>query len=198
MKPNFASTRLYVRPKKSGAVSGNTFVIENVFGIDLTVMFGSSIADYLYALESGTAGVGVAWLKSYGFFSEDYYPNHAATLESVNASAHVMRDSSDNIIGNYALDADLVLRGIPKLDANNNLYYDGDIYNANGAVTRKYGIRAFESGDATNGSTMITDGTNTVREVFHLWNTRPAWLGFAGGVADSPSATYCVFSMLPS
>ena len=107
---------------------------------DLTAMFGSTIADYAYTLESGTAGGGVAWLKSYGFFSQDYYPYHATTLESVNASAHVMRDSADNIIGNYALDPTVHLRGILKLDANNKLYYDGDEYASDGTVMRKYAI----------------------------------------------------------
>ena len=38
----------------------------------------------------------------------------------------------------YALDSDLTLRGIPKLDANNSLYYDGDTYESDGTVTRKY------------------------------------------------------------
>ena len=80
----------------------------------------------------------------------------------VKVSAHVMRDSSENIVGNYALDDDLTLRGILKLDASNNLYCDGDTYESVGTVTRKYGFRAFQSGDATDGSTMITDGTNTV------------------------------------
>ena len=61
----------------------------------------------------------------------------------------------------YALD-DVELRGIPKLDASNNLYYDGDSYAPDGTVTRKYATRAYEEGDATDGSTMITDGTNTV------------------------------------
>ena len=40
----------------------------------------------------------------------------------------------------YPLDSDLTLRGIPKLDSSNNLYYDGDVYEPNGTVTRKYGI----------------------------------------------------------
>lgn len=40
----------------------------------------------------------------------------------------------------YPLDSSLTLRGIPKLDASNNLYYDGDTYAADGTVTRKYGI----------------------------------------------------------
>jgi hypothetical protein len=61
----------------------------------------------------------------------------------------------------YPLDDSLTLRGIPKLDSSNNLYYDGDTYDANGTVTRKYGIRAYESGDESL-TDAITDGTNTV------------------------------------
>lgn len=61
----------------------------------------------------------------------------------------------------YALDSDLELRGIPKIDSNNNLYYDGDVYEADGTVTRNYGYRAYESGDELLTDT-ITDGTNTV------------------------------------
>ena len=40
----------------------------------------------------------------------------------------------------YPLDSDLTLRGIPKLDSSNNLYYDGDTYDSDGTVTRRYGI----------------------------------------------------------
>lgn len=36
----------------------------------------------------------------------------------------------------YELDANLTLRGVPKLDASNNLYYDGDEYESDGSVTR--------------------------------------------------------------
>jgi len=57
---------------------------------------------------------------------------------------------------------DVELCGISKLDANNNLYYDGDSYAPDGTVKRRYASRAYEAGDATDGSTMITDGTNTV------------------------------------
>lgn len=41
---------------------------------------------------------------------------------------------------NYPLDDSLTLRGIPKLDANNKLRYDGDTYASDGMVTRRYGI----------------------------------------------------------
>lgn len=38
---------------------------------DLTQMFGSEIADYIYSLETATAGAGVAWFRKY--FPKDYY-----------------------------------------------------------------------------------------------------------------------------
>ena len=40
----------------------------------------------------------------------------------------------------YPLDQSVILRGIPKLDADNNLYYDGDRYESTGKVTRKFGV----------------------------------------------------------
>ena len=120
--------------------SGEKVRYSNVQMIDLTQMFGSAIADYLYTLESGSSGSGIAKLKSWGFFTKDYYPYNSGDLQSVQTSAHVMRDANDNVIGNYPLDSDLVLRGIPKLDANNSLYYDGDTYRWDGSVTRRYGI----------------------------------------------------------
>lgn len=40
----------------------------------------------------------------------------------------------------YPLDSTLTLRGIPKLDDANDLYYDGDTYTPDGTVTRKYGV----------------------------------------------------------
>ena len=217
--------------------------------IDLTRMFGVTIADYISTLESGTAGAGVAWFRKY--FTSDYYEYSAQTMKSVEGlSAHkttgknlfdkyavtdgyyinssgteasssawcisdyisvpplstlyysgcpggfgtnpctVFYDKNQDFkssihissltggtisvpdgaryirlsvakadketfqleIGDeatayepytgrtYSLDSTLSLGGIPKLDANNALYYDGDIYDSTGVVTRKYGI----------------------------------------------------------
>lgn len=212
---------------------------------DLTLLFGSTIADYIYSLEQATAGAGVAWFKK--LFPKPYYAYDAGTLKSVsglvshdmvgfnqwdeeaesgrydtdngseradnawtrtknyqpcipNTTYYVKTsievrfyfyDSDKNYVGkasrtnatfttpasasyfrctwnlttynhdicinlswdgerngeyepyvkhSYALDSDLTLRGIPKLDASNNLYYDGDTYEADGTVTRRYGI----------------------------------------------------------
>ena len=232
----------------SGVTSAIDFTVENYMCFDLTAMFGSTIADYVYTLEGNTEGSGVAWLQRYGFFTKPYYPYAEASLQSVKTSSHKtigfnqwdeewergglpngvpdstvnkirsknycrcventvyygrisgtysltawFYDANNNVIGSasasnrtfttpnsacyfklafesgygtsynddvcinlswdgerdgeyepyvehtYALD-DVELRGIPKLDANNNLYYDGDTYEADGTVTRRYGI----------------------------------------------------------
>lgn len=223
--------------------------------IDLTQMFGSTIADYIYSLEQATTGAGVAWFRK--LFPKPYYAYNAGELMSVNTSAHntvgfnawdevtelgyinnstgenvasttqirgknyipvipnttyyfksptglfvYFYDSNKGYIGvhgsgtritnntitlgadvhyirvsmpsdygttynndicinlswdgerdgeyeeyvkhSYPLDSDLTLRGIPKLDASNNLYYDGDVYESDGSVTRKWGVYTFD------------------------------------------------------
>lgn len=49
---------------------------------DLTQMFGSEIADYIYNLEQTTPGAGVAWFRKY--FPKDYYEYNAGELMHVN------------------------------------------------------------------------------------------------------------------
>ena len=138
VKPDTASANQLRIGQLNNIAIGNSFSVKNAMVVDLTQMFGSTIADYLLTLETGTAGAGVAKLKEWGYFTEDYYAYDAGSLQSVNASKHVTRDSNDNIIGEYALDSSLTLRGIPKLDADNKLYYDGDTYSHDGSVVRRF------------------------------------------------------------
>ena len=194
-----------------------TFYIKNAMVIDLTQMFGSTIADYIYSLEQSQVGDGVAWFRN--LFGADYYAYNAGQMMSVKTSSHDMVgfNAYDNSTGkaklvggmeyqitgtyaslsystgetitpdangkftpsangeltvtggnatdtcvhlvwdgerdgeyeeykktSYVLDSDLELRGILKLDASNNLYYDGDTYESNGSVTRKYGIVTYD------------------------------------------------------
>ena len=103
---------------------------------DLTSLFGPAIADYAYSLEQQSAGSGIAWLKSYGFFTEDYYPYATSKLESVQTSAHVIKDADGNVIGTYPT-SDVILRGITEL-VGNEIRYNGDTYEADGTVTRRF------------------------------------------------------------
>ena len=48
--------------------------------IDLTQMFGSTIANYIYSLEQSQAGAGVEWFKK--LFPDDYYPYSEPTIIS--------------------------------------------------------------------------------------------------------------------
>ena len=227
----------------------NGLSVNNIQLFDLTQMFGSTIADYIYSLEQSQAGAGVAWFKK--LFPNDYYAYNAGELLSVeglqshdtvgfnqwdeewesggvNATngteyassvrirsdfievlpntkyyfrsdststayfwAVIAYDSDKKYISDigynnnyeattpngckyirlclneaslthdicinlsdpsrngeyepykkhsYPLDSFLTLRGIPKLDASNNLYYDGDEYTSDGKAKRKYGI----------------------------------------------------------
>ena len=59
---------------------GLTFYAKNAFNIDLTKMFGSTIADYIYSLEQSQAGAGVEWFKK--LFPDDYYPYSEPTIIS--------------------------------------------------------------------------------------------------------------------
>ena len=246
---------------KSGVTFSNITIYPQI--IDLTQMFGTTIADAIYAMEQANAGAGVAWFKK--LFPNDYYPYNEGELISVsglqskdtvgfnlfdksavvhghfvngndmsasNADfAHsdyipviggqayyypikhsgvnsiLWYDSSKTMIGksntlniytlpqnafyvrlnmlesevdttcfnlsgdrngeyepyqkhSYPLDSSLTLRGVPKW-ADGEMYFDGDVYNHDGTVERRYGTRAYQSGDESLADA-ITDGANTV------------------------------------
>ena len=67
----------------TGLTSGTDIVI------DLTIDFGATIADYIYSLETATAGAGVAWVRKY--LPNAYYAYCVPTLKHVSGvSAHVL------------------------------------------------------------------------------------------------------------
>ena len=101
---------------------------------DLTQMFGTTIADYIYTLEQNTSGSGVAWFRKY--FPNVYYAYSAPTIQSTKVSAKVVKDSNNTTIATYDLSGSHL-------------------------VKRKYEYRAYQSGDESLADT-ITDGTNTV------------------------------------
>ena len=76
----------YLIPQLKIENSGVTYNITNghLSVIDLTQAFGTTIANYIYTLESGTAGAGVAWFRKY--FPEVYYAYSAPTIQSTKVS----------------------------------------------------------------------------------------------------------------
>ena len=119
---------------------GDWFEATDCMFIDLTQMFGESIADYIYGLEQANAGAGVAKLKSCGFCTKPYYAYNLVELLSVNVSQHKMVSADHAQEWVYPLDSTKKWRGVYKLDANNNLYADGDIYPSSGNATRRFNI----------------------------------------------------------
>lgn len=258
---------------------------------DLTQMFGSTIADYIYSLEQTTAGAGVAWFRN--LFPKPYYAYNAGELMSVRAARHrtvgfnqwdeewevgkynastgiktgntsstpnvrsknyipviggqnyylrsnnsafvFCYDDRKNYLGqavrvndttstqlrnqnfqlkpgtcfitfyvsnietydysvcinlmgdggrngayepyklkSYELDSALTLRGIPKLDADNRLYYDGDTYESDGTVTRKYGVvdlgtLTWSKGEISQG-TMFRASVSGIKQTYNSLN----------------------------
>lgn len=72
-----------------GFKQGDSFTNKKYYPqvIDLTQAFGSTIADYVYTLEQATSGSGIAWLRSYGFLTKDYYAYDSGSLQSVNVAS---------------------------------------------------------------------------------------------------------------
>ena len=67
------------------------YMVKDAMCFDLTAMFGTQIADYIYSLEQATAGSGVAWLKEHfpKIFNAGYIAYNAGTMVHVSGlSAH--------------------------------------------------------------------------------------------------------------
>lgn len=59
--------------------------------IDLTLAFGSSVADLIYSMEQATAGSGIAYLKSLGLLKDGYEAYNTGTMASSQPVSRVVR-----------------------------------------------------------------------------------------------------------
>lgn len=162
---------------------GDTIQYKDCVCFDLTQMFGSTIANYIYGLETASRGAGVSFFKA--LFPENFYASNLKELMSVNAVAHRTYDVNGMKMGDYEL-ADITLHGMPKLDNSNHLYYDGDTYESDGTVTRKYAKRAYQAGDESL-EDAITDGTNTIYKL--VTSTTEVAASFADPQAVDPNGS---------
>ena len=93
----------------SALSEGDTVEYKNFMVIDLTLMLGSTIADYVYSLEQSTAGSGVAWLKRY-FDLDSYHPYDSGSIQSVSGLV------SHDCVGFNAWDEEWEVGGIRTAD----------------------------------------------------------------------------------
>lgn len=133
---------------------------------DLTQDFGSAIADYAYTLETQTAGSGIAWLKSYGFFNLPYYAYDAGSLISTKAEGkrvtgrnHIDEDTiyasfktGTNAFSGTASAINLAQFNIPQELVGRELTFSAHISSYGATSVRVY---ATENGTGKNGNTGV-------------------------------------------
>ena len=93
----------------SGTVCQHLKMAINI--VDLTQMFGTAIADYIYSLEQATSGSGIAKLKEWGFFTKDYYAYNTGALQSVKTSGKkcVGKNLTEKVLQNVNINSSAVL-----------------------------------------------------------------------------------------
>jgi hypothetical protein len=97
-----------------------------------------------------------------------YWDSHTEALDTLCVNISGDRDGEYEPYRKrtYPLDSSLTLRGIPKLDSANRLYFDGDIYEHDGTVMRRYGI-------VDLGTLTWTTGTDAIGQYFKV-NSAPS------------------------
>ena len=130
----FSIDCISVNPTISGGV-----ITENLQLFDLTQMFGSTIADYIYSLEQATEGAGVAFFKS--LYPNDYYAYDSGTSELVGDNLVYVDWSSLGTITEGSLDVtngkltvttgsmasgdyQIIPNAINQISGSNNIYAD--------------------------------------------------------------------------
>ena len=139
---------------------------DNIF--DLTQMFGSAIADYVYSLENTTAGNGVAWFRH--LFPKPYYAYNAGELMSVNTSAYITTAFNQWDCGKLAYTSEHGVSVSGQTITLQNYAYQEDYnrYNVVKAASRWYFSGDFTLTDASSPTSVkmqvrfyYTDGTTS-------------------------------------
>ena len=155
---------------------------------DITQMLGSTIADYIYTLESGTTGAGVSKLHEWGFCTKPYYAYSAGALQSVNVSAHKMVgfnqwDASEYTADNKYIDLTKLIVG-----------YTYCISAQNTSALLQYKISETSGGTAAWTSSVLSGSTFTLTQRFKdigkLWIINTSY--GPASVAQIGSAKICI------
>lgn len=113
--------RLYCT--NTNLTANSTIQIKEVNVFDLTLMFGATIADYIYTLEQSTAGAGVALTKAWAGITADYYPYDEGSIKSVTGlTAHRMVGKNIIDIQSYTSKPSIVT-----IDADGTIHINGTL-----------------------------------------------------------------------
>ena len=183
---------------ESDAVSGDYIEGKNFVFFDLTIMFGSTIADAIYAMERANAGSGVAFFRS--LFPNDYYAYDAGTLMSVHAKEH-------RTVGKNLFDENrFITEGGLKKD--NIGYYVGSAYaiyqhfslgntcfwanniGYTGRVCITYEGYVAESGKGCRTKIFYTDGTSSDVNILTTTNSVLKTISTDGKIVEKICFTY--------
>ena len=140
----------------------------NVF--DLTQMFGTAVADYIYSLEQATAGAGVAYFRA--MFPESYYAYNAGELKHVTGvSAHVTtgfnqwdeewqngRWAGNNGVFNPAFNTFVASKNLIPVVPNTTYYF---FVNSSVSTSREYVYYDASGQWLSDGASAYTNGTFT-------------------------------------
>lgn len=83
-------SQMLIGPRSGTFEVGDYYEVSNYWMTDLTADFGPEIADYIYSLETATAGAGVAWFRK--LFPKPYYP-----YKAIGGFLHVKLTSHDMV-----------------------------------------------------------------------------------------------------
>ena len=157
----FFGHKYFISLKMEGidTTTAGGLIVKNIECIDLTAFFGSStIADYLYNLETQTAGAGVQKFKELGF-DKPYYPYNAGSLMS-------SKPLSKKVVGKNLLDNNkIVVAPSPysSMSFNNAIRLPAGVYsislqNITVITSWRYAINLYNA----NGSNILKPITNGI------------------------------------
>lgn len=122
---------------------------------DITQMFGSTVADSLTAEQFAT------------LFPDTSYAYDVGTLESVKVSAHKAYDSNTTEVSSITLDSSKEFRGLYEL-VDGEIRAEGDVYEADGTVARKYGIIDISTIPESSWSTSVQNNNRRFRTLLNF------------------------------
>ena len=108
---------------------------------DLTLMLGAAVADYVYSLESATAGAGVAKLKEWGLFTDTFYAYNVGELKHV--SGLVSHDTTGKNLYSQENENGVIYSSGSEANAPNRCRTKGHIPVI---ANKQYVIKTFTSG----------------------------------------------------